>query len=163
MAVIVKTSTPGPDGPPGLNWRGAWSSTATYEQGDGASSGGAAWVALSPNQNVVPGTAPLQWSLLVQAPAMVGSTGEAAGSAGSAPAPAADRQGAFLRGDGTWVPGALSNLTYNGSGQLTGYTEDGIAYALTYNGDGTPNTITGGGTVGTFAYSSGVFAGISYT
>jgi YD repeat-containing protein len=61
------------------------------------------------------------------------------------------------------VPGALSNLTYNGSGQLTGYTEDGIVYTLTYNGDGTLNTITGGGSVGTCSYSSGVFTGISYT
>lgn len=160
---IIKTSTPGPQGPPGLNWRGAWSSTATYAQGDGSSNGGAAWVALSPSVNVVPGTAPLQWSLLAQAPAMVGSNGAVAGSAGSVPAPGTDAQGRFLRGDGTWAAGAVSGLTYNGSGQLTGYTEDGIAYELAYNGDGTLNTITGGGSVGTLSYSSGVFTGISYT
>jgi uncharacterized membrane protein len=80
---IIKTSTPGPQGPPGLNPRGAWSSDATYVQGDGVSYGGAGYVALSSSINVIPGTAPLQWMLLVQAPAMVGSTGEAAGSAGS--------------------------------------------------------------------------------
>jgi YD repeat-containing protein len=57
----------------------------------------------------------------------------------------------------------VSGLTYNGSGQLTGYTEDGIAYVLTYNTDGTLNTITGGGSVGTVSYSSGAPTGISYT
>jgi YD repeat-containing protein len=61
------------------------------------------------------------------------------------------------------APGAVSGLTYNGAGQLTGYTEDGIAYELAYNTDGTLNTITGGGSVGTCSYSSGVFTGISYT
>jgi len=66
MAVIVKTSTPGPDGPPGLSWQGAWSSTATYTQGQGVSYNGAAWIALSSSVNVPPGGAPLQWSLLVQ-------------------------------------------------------------------------------------------------
>ncbi|MGF6963035.1 YD repeat-containing protein [Paraburkholderia sp. WC7.3g] len=160
---IVQVSTPGPQGPSGLNWRQAWSATATYAQGDGVSYNGASYTALSASVNVVPGTAPMQWSLLVQAPAMAGSTGSAAGSSGSVPAPDADDQGCFLRGDGTWAAGAVSGLTYNGSGQLTGYTEDGIAYALAYNGDGTLNTITGGGSVGTVAYSNGAVTGISYT
>jgi YD repeat-containing protein len=161
MTIVV--GIPGPQGAPGLSWQNEWSSIVTYTQGEGVSYDGAAYIALSPSLNVVPGTAPLQWSLLVQAPAMVGSNGTVAGSAGSVPAPAADRQGAFLRGDGTWAPGAVSGLTYNGAGQLTGYTEDGIAYELAYNTDGTLNTITGGGSVGTCSYSSGVFTGISYT
>lgn len=160
---IIKVSTPGPQGPPGLSWQGPWVSTAVYMQGQGVSFGGAAWLALSSSQNVVPGTAPLQWSLIVEAPAMVGSNGSTAGSAGSVPPPGASSQGRFLRGDGTWAPGAVSNLTYNGSGQISGYTEDGIAYTLAYNGDGTLNTITGGGSVGTVSYSNGVVTGISYT
>lgn len=93
---------------------------------------------------------------------MTGSTGAAAGTSGSVPAPPADRQGAFLRGDGTWAPGAINNMTFT-SGQLTSYTEDGIAYTLAYNGDGTLNTITGGGSVGTVQYSGGAVSGISYT
>jgi len=124
--------------------------------------GDAGWSALSPSQNVIPGTAPLQWGLVVQAPAMVGSNGSVAGSAGSVPAPAADRQGAFLRGDGSWAPGAISNMVFTGS-QLTGYTEDGIAYTIAYNANGTVNTITGGGSVGTVQYSNGAVTGISYT
>jgi YD repeat-containing protein len=93
---------------------------------------------------------------------MTGSTGSAAGTSGSVPAPAADKQGAFLRGDATWSLGAISNMVFT-SGQLTGYTEDGIAYTLAYNGNGTLNTISGGGTVGTVQYTSGAVSGISYT
>lgn len=96
------------------------------------------------------------------APTMIGSNGTTAGLGGSVPTPASDKQGALLRGDGVWSLGAISGVTYT-NGQLTSYTEDGIAYALAYNSDGTLNTISGGGTVGTFAYNSGVFAGISYT
>ncbi|RQR87743.1 MULTISPECIES: carbohydrate-binding protein [unclassified Burkholderia] len=65
MTILI-ASTPGPQGPPGLNWRGAWSSTATYAQGDGVTYNGTAYIALSASQNVVPGTAPLQWSVLTQ-------------------------------------------------------------------------------------------------
>lgn len=65
MTVLV-VSTPGPQGPPGLNWRGAWSSTATYAQGDGVSYSGASYIALSASVNAPPGSAPLQWSLLTQ-------------------------------------------------------------------------------------------------
>jgi YD repeat-containing protein len=93
---------------------------------------------------------------------MTGSNGTVAGTGGTVPAPGADAQGRFLRGDGTWAPGAISGLTYS-NGQLTGYTEDGIAYTLAYNGDGTLHTITGGGSVGTLSYTSGVFTGVSYT
>ena len=96
------------------------------------------------------------------APPRTGSTGMAAGTGGSVPAPPADRQGAFLRGDATWSLGAISGLTY-ANGQLTGYTEDGIAYAITYNANGTLNTITGGGTTGTVSYNNGSVTGISYT
>ncbi|HEX7906881.1 MAG TPA: hypothetical protein VF534_02145 [Paraburkholderia sp.] len=64
---IIKTSTPGPQGPPGLSWQNAWSSSVTYTQGQGVTYNGAAYVALSSSVNVVPGTAPLQWSLLASA------------------------------------------------------------------------------------------------
>jgi YD repeat-containing protein len=161
--MVMVIGVPGPQGVPGLNPRGAWSSSTEYSEGDGVSYGGAAYVALSASISVVPGTAPLQWMLLVQAPAMIGSNGAVAGSSGSVPAPSADAQGRFLRGDGTWAPGAVSGLTYNGVGQLIGYTEDGIPYTLAYNGDGTLNTITGAGSVGTISYSNGQFTGISYT
>ncbi|HEX7911811.1 MAG TPA: hypothetical protein VF534_27470 [Paraburkholderia sp.] len=96
------------------------------------------------------------------APTMIGSNGTTAGLGGSVPTPAADKQGAFLRGDGTWSLGNISGLTY-ANGQLTGYTEDGIAYTLAYNGDGTLHTITGGGTVGMVSYNNGSVTGISYT
>lgn len=160
MTIVV--GIPGVQGPPGLNWRQAWSSTATYAQGDGVSYNGAAYIALSASQNVIPGTAPLQWSVLVQTPAMVGSNGTAAGVAGLVPAPAANKQGANLRGDGTWSLGAVSNMVFT-SGQLTSYQEDGITYTLAYNGNGTLNTISGAGTVGTVQYSSGAVTGISYS
>ena len=160
MTIVV--GIPGVQGPPGLSWQGAWSSTVTYSQGQGVSYNGSSYIALTASLNVAPSAAPLQWSLLVQAPAMSGSTGESAGSAGMVPVPAADRQGAFLRGDGTWAPGSITGMTYS-AGQLTGYTEDGIAYALAYNGNGTLNTITGGGSAGTVQYIGGAVSGISYT
>ncbi|SDH08771.1 YD repeat-containing protein [Paraburkholderia phenazinium] len=161
MTIVV--GIPGPQGAPGLSLQGTYNPNTTYTQGQAVNYEGACWAALQSVQGVTPGTAPLQWMLVVEAPAMVGSTGTVAGTAGSVPAPAADRQGAFLRGDGAWTPGAVSGLTYNGAGQLTGYTEDGIAYELAYNTDGTLNTITGGGSVGTVSYSSGAPTGISYT
>jgi chitodextrinase len=64
MTIVV--GIPGIQGPPGLNWRNAWSSTATYAQGDGVSYNGASWIALSASVNVPPGNAPLQWSPLIQ-------------------------------------------------------------------------------------------------
>lgn len=166
MTIVV--GIPGVQGPPGtgINVRGAWSSTATYAINDCATFDGSAYVALQPNIGAQPNITPLQWSLFVAAGLaiqMTGSSGTAAGTAGSVPAPGADAQGRFLRGDGTWAPGAISDLTFNGSGQLSGYTEDGIAYALAYNGDGTLNTITGGGSVGTVSYNAGAVTGISYT
>jgi YD repeat-containing protein len=164
MTIVV--GIPGVQGPPGtgINVRGAWSSTATYAINDCVTYNGSSYTALTASVGAEPDITPLQWSLFVAgALNMIGSNGSHAGAAGLVPAPAADAQGRFLRGDGTWAPGAVSALTYNGSSQLTGYTEDGIAYALTYNGDGTLNTITGGGSVGTCSYTSGVFTGISYT
>jgi len=42
---------------------------------------------------------------------MAGATSSAAGKSGLVPAPAAGKQGAFLRGDGTWA--TPTNTTYN--------------------------------------------------
>jgi hypothetical protein len=164
MTIVV--GIPGVQGPPGISWQGQWSSTASYAASEGVSYEGSSYIALTPSLNVAPGTSPSQWGLLASvgsgATTMTGSNGTEAGTAGSVPAPGVDAQGRFLRGDGTWAPGAVSGLTYAGS-QLTGYTEDGIAYTLAYSGNGTLNTITGGGSVGTVQYTSGAVSGISYT
>ena len=43
---------------------------------------------------------------------MTGATAQAAGTSGTAPAPAAGKQSAFLRGDGTWAdPVIISSST----------------------------------------------------
>jgi hypothetical protein len=68
MAVIVKTSTPGPDGPPGtgINPRGAWSSTTQYEVNDCVQYNGSAYTALATSIGAEPDITPLQWSLFVE-------------------------------------------------------------------------------------------------
>ena len=44
---------------------------------------------------------------------MVGATASAAGEKGMVPAPAAGKQGAFLRGDGTWAQPALAGAAFH--------------------------------------------------
>jgi hypothetical protein len=104
MTIVV--GIPGVQGPPGtgINPRGTWSADATYAINDAATFAGSAYTALQPNIGAQPNLTPLQWSLFVEAGAaipMTGSNGTQGGTAGSVPAPAADAQGRFLRGDGT--------------------------------------------------------------
>jgi hypothetical protein len=51
------------------------------------------------------------------------------------------------------VGGAITSITYNGSGQITDYTDSGTAYVITYNGNGSVNTVTGSGVTRTVAYN----------
>lgn len=44
--------------------------------------------------------------------AMTGATANAAGTKGMVPAPAAGKQGAFLRGDGTWAQPSLAGAAF---------------------------------------------------
>jgi hypothetical protein len=53
----------GVPGPPGLNRRGAWDATATYEKDDAVSYQGATWVAVRPNVAVAPAEGP-DWSVV---------------------------------------------------------------------------------------------------
>ena len=55
----------GPQGPAGLNWKGAWSSSAQYSSRDAVSYDGSAWVALRDSINIAP-VAGEDWSLLAQ-------------------------------------------------------------------------------------------------
>jgi YD repeat-containing protein len=56
----------------------------------------------------------------------------------------------------TYVPGFApsTSIVYNGSGQVTSATENGITTTYTYNNDGTVNTETRLGKVRTWAYDS---------
>lgn len=66
--MIIKTSTPGPQGPPGtgINVRGAWVSTDTYAINDCVTYNGSAYTALSPSVGAEPDVTPLQWNLFVE-------------------------------------------------------------------------------------------------
>lgn len=56
--------------------------------------------------------------------------------------------------------GQVSDVVRDGSGNITSYTENGIAYTMTYNADGTVHTISGGGVVKALQYDgNGQFSG----
>jgi hypothetical protein len=56
----------------------------------------------------------------------------------------------------------LANFVYDGSGNLTSYTEDGLAIVLTYNTDGTVATSKRGtNAVQTYTYSGGNLVGVA--
>lgn len=56
----------------------------------------------------------------------------------------------------------LGSFVYDGSGNLTSYTEDGIAIVLTYNADGTVATSKRGtAATKTYSYSGGNLAGVA--
>jgi hypothetical protein len=73
VSMTIVVGIPGVQGPPGINWRSTWSSSTTYAAYDGVQYNGSSYIALQANQNVTPGTAPLQWDLVAQAalPSMV--------------------------------------------------------------------------------------------
>jgi hypothetical protein len=66
----------GPQGPAGLNWKGAWSSSAQYSFRDAVSYDGSSWVALRDSLNIAP-VAGEDWSLIAQkgAAGQQGATG----------------------------------------------------------------------------------------
>lgn len=69
----------GPQGPPGLTWRGAYAAGTTYAEDDVVSAGGSAWVSLqAANTGHDPASSPTWWELL----ASKGDQGET-GAAGT--------------------------------------------------------------------------------
>jgi hypothetical protein len=68
MTIVV--GIPGPQGAPGLSLQGTYNPNTTYTQGQAVNYEGACWAALQSVQGVTPGTAPLQWMLVVEAPAL---------------------------------------------------------------------------------------------
>ncbi len=56
---------------PGINWRGAWSSSASYAIDDAVSFNGSSYIAIAANSNAEPDISPAAWNLL----AAQGSTG----------------------------------------------------------------------------------------
>lgn len=71
------TGSQGPPGP-GINWRGAWSSGATYAIGDGVSFSGSSYIAIVTNTAAQPDITPADWNVIAEA----GSAG-IAGAAGA--------------------------------------------------------------------------------
>jgi hypothetical protein len=61
---IGLTGLTGPPGPAGINNRGAWASSATYDVNDSVSYGGSSWIALTANTNSIPSATNSNWQLL---------------------------------------------------------------------------------------------------
>jgi hypothetical protein len=57
----------GPAGAPGMVWRGAWDSTATYQSGDAVFYDGSSFIAVSASTNEQPDTSPAAWNLIAEA------------------------------------------------------------------------------------------------
>jgi hypothetical protein len=60
------TGAIGPAGPRGLNWRGAWIGTTTYQPLDGVTDNGASWVATVPSTGSTPAIGNADWDLLAE-------------------------------------------------------------------------------------------------
>jgi hypothetical protein len=114
MTKLGAQGVPGPS----MEWRGAWSSSASYAYRDAVSYGGASYVALLPNSNATPGVSS-SWQLL----AAKGDTGSAgatgpAGSTGAA-GPAGPTGAAGPKGD-TGSAGATGSTGPKGDTGDTG-------------------------------------------
>lgn len=91
-------------------------------------------------------------------PYITGITGPR-GPVGATGATGADGKDSVVPGPpGTpYIEQPITGLTYNGSGQLTGYAKAGSAYTLTYvtiAGLSLPSTKVGGGRTVTYSYNS---------
>lgn len=51
------------------------------------------------------------------------------------------------------VGGSITSITYNGSGQVTDYTDSGVDTDILYNADGTVKTVTALGVTKTVSYN----------
>jgi hypothetical protein len=119
----------GPQGPaaPGLNWRGAWSSTATYSQNDAVFYNWNSYVALKgigSNQGRQPPD-PKYWQLLA-APAAPGASGQAPPALGAQSCPAGSYPNSFWYGFNphmvcaTTTPCSTTSFIYS----ITSYSSD---------------------------------------
>lgn len=73
-STLLEVGISGPQGPPGLVWRGAWSAVVQYQPGDAVAYGGGSYIAVTVNTDSVPAAPSADWDVLAQA-----------GAAGSAP------------------------------------------------------------------------------
>lgn len=65
-----------------------------------------------------------------------------------------------ITGDG--AASDITDITRDAAGNITGYTEGGVAYVLDYDSDGRVSTITGGGRTETVTYdATGEVAGVT--
>lgn len=121
---------PGEDGAPGLNWRGIWSSSASYYVGDGVSYGGSSYrYKGADGGSSAPGLASSDWDLLAQA-GLPGAPG-ANGSDGADGAPGAKGD----KGD----PGDAGPAGADGaSGGITLTVTNSGASSYTINGASNP-------------------------
>jgi len=100
------TGAQGPAGPPGITWRGAWSSTTSYAANDAVTYGGSSYGAtVAIPANTTPPVTDARWALLASAgaPGATGPTGPA-GATGPQGAPGATGATGPAGADST-VPG----------------------------------------------------------
>jgi hypothetical protein len=136
----------GATGAPGINYRGAWSSSSAYTINDAVSYNGSSYIALVSNFNVSPNSDPTVWAVLAQQGA-TGATG-ATGPAGATGATGATGPAGPAGPTGPAGPsGSGSSLTVqdangNALGTLLGQSGTTVTiyksgYAVTVNIDGT--------------------------
>ncbi|WAJ27139.1 hypothetical protein [Antarcticirhabdus aurantiaca] len=92
-AVLDFTIPQGPNGPIGINWRGAWANVATYAARDGVHYMGSAWIALAASTGVLPGTDASRWSILMDGSGAAADRQAAQSAAGFAAGSASDASG----------------------------------------------------------------------
>lgn len=154
------TGPQGPQGPPGgVNWRGTWSGTTSYNQGDGVVYSGTLYVAVTTTLNEVPPNTSY-WEVLAGATGPQGPTGAtgatgATGPTGPAGPTGPQGPGSFQGIQTTFPPG-------NGTSYQNGSSSAPLAVHAFATGSGDVNLLAYIGTTDPPVIEVGEMVGTNY-
>jgi lysophospholipase L1-like esterase len=146
-------------GPPGINWRGAWSSSNTYALNDGVSFNGSSYISLISGNTSTPGSA--SWSLLA-AQGSVGPTGNtgATGPAGGAISVATSNSWLALQAFNAGMSATKGSFTQASPSTAAGFSNFGSTFSQTSLGGGV--TVMDNGSTFSFGVAQ-MFQGSHFT